>query len=89
MFRMYDTDKNGYLDQVFCFLNPPPDDHDDNLYKMTTRSLSVCLSTSCYLHKNMCVCVCVCVCLSVCLFVRTFMQFPRRLYVCLSGCYEK
>ena len=62
MFRMYDTDKNGYLDQVFCFLHAPPDDHDDNLYIMTTRSLSA----FCPLPV-ICTKICLCVRLFVCL----------------------
>ena len=52
MFRMYDTDKNGYLDQVFCFLHAPPDDHDDNLYIMT-----MCVCPLPLICTKICLCV--------------------------------
>ena len=92
MFRMYDTDKNGYLDQVFCFLHAPPDDHDDHDdhdHQMTMMIISiyndnaefVCVSDHFLLSAEKYVCVC--------LFVTFYTQFPQHLYVCLSVCHEK
>ena len=83
MFRMYDTDKNGYLDQVFCFLNPPPDDHDDNYIKWQ-RGVCLCVCPFPVICTKICVCVYVCV--SVCLFVCLLGLLCSFHGVCTSVC---
>ena len=61
MFRMYDTDKNGYLDQVFCFLH-------SSHHQMTRMIISifndnaefVCVSVHFLLSAEKYVCASVC-----------------------------